>query len=425
MTSGIWRTTRPSSMTIWSAAPGGRKAARTPTRRISPSPLYRIRATHSNETFFAYFPEGVAGPEPAREPIEEAEQVPVVSAEPVSPLLESAPSLEPEAAASDQDFAAVAAETTPPAAEEPSVEAPTGAQAEAASPEEAVPEAAPDGPAVVSALAPEVNAADAEASPAAAFKRVMVVAPTRYGRDLCELQGLVKEPGPVGREDLVRIERVATIEDLRKSEANCERESKAFELCKQKIASRNLPMKLVSAHYLLEEPKVLFYFSAESRVDFRELVKDLVTVFKMRIELRQIGVRDEARVTGGCGVCGRVLCCHGVTDKLVPVSIKMAKDQNLSLNSMKISGPCGRLLCCLAYEYGFYRDARRELPNEGARFQYDGTLFRVVEVNPLAGKVKMAGEDGRVFDMPASRFAYSEGRWQVREEEQDTSSDKK
>ena len=124
-------------------------------------------------------------------------------------------------------------------------------------------------------------------------------------------------------------------------------------------------MKLVSAHYLLEEPKVLFYFSAESRVDFRELVKDLVSVFKIRIELRQIGVRDEARVTGGCGVCGRVLCCHGVTDKLVPVSIKMAKDQNLSLNSMKISGPCGRLLCCLAYEYGFYRDARRELPGRG------------------------------------------------------------
>jgi len=246
----------------------------------------------------------------------------------------------------------------------------------------------------------------------------MVVAPTRYGRDLCELQGEVVAPGPIGRDELVRIERVATPEDLRKAEANRERERKAFDLCRQKIAARNLPMKLVSAHYLLEEPKVLFYFSAESRVDFRELVKDLVSVFKMRIELRQIGVRDEARVTGGCGVCGRVLCCHGVTDKLTPVSIKMAKDQNLSLNSMKISGPCGRLLCCLAYEYGFYRDARRELPNEGARFQYDGTLFRVIEVNPLAGKVKMAGEDGRLLDMPAARFTYSEGRWQVREEKE-------
>jgi cell fate regulator YaaT (PSP1 superfamily) len=248
----------------------------------------------------------------------------------------------------------------------------------------------------------------------------MVVVPTRYGRDLCELQGRVLDLGSIGRDEVVKIERVATEEDLKKAEANKERERKAFETCRQKIASRNLPMKLVSAHYLLEEPKVLFYFSAESRVDFRELVKDLVAVFKMRIELRQIGVRDEARVTGGCGVCGRVLCCHGVTDKLVPVSIKMAKDQNLSLNSMKISGPCGRLLCCLAYEYGFYRDARRELPSEGARFPFDGTLFRVIEVNPLSGTVKAAGEDGRLLDMSAARFEYAEGRWRVREEEQPT-----
>jgi cell fate regulator YaaT (PSP1 superfamily) len=108
-----------------------------------------------------------------------------------------------------------------------------------------------------------------------------------------------------------------------------------------------------------------------------------------------------------------------VTDKLVPVSIKMAKDQNLSLNSMKISGPCGRLLCCLAYEYGFYRDARREMPSEGVRFQYDGVLFRIIEVNALSGSVKMSGEDGRLLDMPASRFAYSEGKWQVKEEEKE------
>ncbi len=250
-------------------------------------------------------------------------------------------------------------------------------------------------------------------------KRRMVVVPTRYGRDVCELQGVVEDPGQIGKDEIVPIERIATEDDLRKVEANREREKKAFETCKQKIAARNLPMKLVSAHYLLEEPKVLFYFSAESRVDFRELVKDLVAVFKIRIELRQIGVRDEARVTGGCGVCGRVLCCHGVTDKLVPVSIKMAKDQNLSLNSMKISGPCGRLLCCLAYEYGFYREARYGLPGEGARFQYDGALFRVIEVNALAGSVKMAGEDGRLLDMPAACFAYSEGKWHVKEEEKD------
>ena len=377
-----------------------------------PSPLYRIRATHSNETFFAYFPEGVKPPEPARSaaPAAEAEAEAPAPGEAVAPN-------------------ALAETDAAPSHDAPSTEAPGASPAEAASPEEppapagAAPveepraEAAPAGESPAAPEGREAAAAPAAGSPPPGG-RVMVVAPTRYGRDLCELQGLVRDPGPLGREDLVRIERVATPEDLRKSEANRERERKAFELCRQKILVRDLPMKLVAAHYLLEEPKVLFYFSAESRVDFRELVKDLVSVFKMRIELRQIGVRDEARVTGGCGVCGRVLCCHGVTDKLTPVSIKMAKDQNLSLNSMKISGPCGRLLCCLAYEYGFYRDARRELPNEGARFQYDGTLFRVVEVNPLAGKVRMAGEDGRVLDMSAARFAYSEGRWQVREEKE-------
>jgi len=300
--------------------------------RELPRPLYRIKAPHSNETFYAYFP-------------------PVV------------------AAATD------------------------GASGDLP-------------PAQIPAVGP----------------RAYVVVPTRYGRDVCELQGIIVEPGQIGKDEVVPIERIATADDLRKVEANRERERKAFETCKQKIAARNLPMKLVSAHYLLEEPKVLFYFSAESRVDFRELVKDLVSVFKIRIELRQIGVRDEARVTGGCGVCGRVLCCHGVTDKLTPVSIKMAKDQNLSLNSMKISGPCGRLLCCLAYEYGFYRDARRELPNEGARFQYDGVPFRVIEVNALSGSVKMAGEDGRLLDMPASRFTHVDGKWQVKpEEEKDTS----
>ena len=245
----------------------------------------------------------------------------------------------------------------------------------------------------------------------------IVVAPTRYGKDLCLVQGQVGRPGRLAADELLKIDRLASKDDLAKAEANEEKAKKAFETCHQKIDSRGLPMKLVSAHYLLEEAKILFFFSAESRVDFRELVKDLVSVFKTRIELRQIGVRDEARVLGGCGVCGRVLCCHGVSDKLMPVSIKMAKDQNLSLNSMKISGPCGRLLCCLAYEYGFYRDARRELPGEGVRFPYDGTLFRVIEVNALSGNVKAAGEDGRSLEMPASRFVHSEGKWKVRDED--------
>lgn len=350
--------------------------------RDLPRPLYRIKAPHSNETFYAYFPQAPKGQRPE---------------------LHQAGREEP---------------AEPPVAVE-------GAIAAATAEAEAVGKAAIEAPAAEPVAGGGRAYADPGADDASAVEKALglveartrVVVPTRYGRDVCELQGVVEAPGQVGKDEIVAIERIATEDDLRKVEANREKEKKAFDACRQKIAARNLPMKLVSAHYLLEEPKVLFYFSAESRVDFRELVKDLVAVFKIRIELRQIGVRDEARVTGGCGVCGRVLCCHGVTDKLVPVSIKMAKDQNLSLNSMKISGPCGRLLCCLAYEYGFYRDARRELPGEGARFQYDGVPFRVIEVNALSGSVKMAGEDGRLLDMPAARFGYSEGKWHVKEDE--------
>ena len=158
---------------------------------------------------------------------------------------------------------------------------------------------------------------------------------------------------------------------------------------------------------------MLFFFSAEKRVDFRELVKDLVSVFKMRIELRQIGVRDESRITGGLGICGRPYCCNAVSDKLRPVSIRMAKDQNLSLNSMKISGQCGRLLCCLSYEYDWYAEARKKLPNEGLKIFYDGTNFRVTEVNPLTAFVKMSGEDGRVLEIAASRFINSDGHWRI------------
>ncbi len=383
-----------------------------------PSPLYRIRTIHSNETFFAWFGEepaaggAVPGNAVPGEKIEgeEAGAPPTVavSGEPAA----AAPS---EEEAGDLSCGALTGPEAEDSAENRHTETGLGS----------IPEAEIlHGQRVQAMAAGQAAEPDADRTPTMRhFLETgilptggMVVAPTRYGRDLCEVQGIIRDLGVVNADEVVEIDRIATAEDLRRHEANLVKEATAFELCRQKISSRNLAMKLVSAHYLLEEPKVLFYFSAESRVDFRELVKDLVSNFKMRIELRQIGVRDEARVTGGCGVCGRVLCCHGVSDKLTPVSIKMAKDQNLSLNSLKISGPCGRLLCCLAYEYNFYRDARRELPNEGARFTYEGVLFRVIEVNALASTVKMAGEDGRILDMPAARFKYSEGRWQVREQ---------
>ena len=172
----------------------------------------------------------------------------------------------------------------------------------------------------------------------------LLVVNTRYGGDIARVLGPVQEENSASWDQEREVLRVAADADVARFEDNLRREEEAFEVCRQKIDSHGLAMKLVSSHYVLDEPKILFFFTAESRVDFRDLVKDLVSEFRMRIELRQIGVRDDSRVLGGTGVCGRVLCCHGLTDKLRPVSIKMAKVQNLSLNSMKISGPGGRRL---------------------------------------------------------------------------------
>jgi cell fate regulator YaaT (PSP1 superfamily) len=241
----------------------------------------------------------------------------------------------------------------------------------------------------------------------------MVLVPTRYGRDLAQVIGPVPRNALPPSSGIARIERPASKDDLELAQINGQREEEAFRVCKEKIISRRLDMKLVSVHYLLEEPKILFFFTAESRVDFRDLVKDLVNIFKMRIELRQIGVRDESRVIGGLGICGRAYCCHAVSDKLKPVSIKMAKDQNLSLNSMKISGPCGRLLCCLAYEHLFYGEQRRLIPPEGARISHEGAVWKVTEVNIVLGQVKLSGEDGRLMQLPGSAFERAEGRWRI------------
>ncbi|MFP3091061.1 hypothetical protein LQZ21_12125 [Treponema sp. TIM-1] len=242
----------------------------------------------------------------------------------------------------------------------------------------------------------------------------MVMVPTRYGRDLAQIIGPIRRRENQIISELARIERPASPEDLDKAETNRQQEQEAFRICREKIEAHNLEMKLVSVHYLLEEPKILFFFTAESRIDFRELVKDLVSIFKTRIELRQIGVRDESRVVGGLGVCGRGYCCHMVSDKLKPVSIKMAKDQNLSLNSMKISGPCGRLLCCLAYEHCFYGEQRRLFPPEGCKISYDGELWKILEVNIVVGRVKLVTEDGRQIQMTATDFEKNEGRWSIK-----------
>lgn len=240
-----------------------------------------------------------------------------------------------------------------------------------------------------------------------------VMVPTRYGKDLAKIMGRVRVPIGIKPDDVVVIERKASENDLARSAEFREKEAHSFSVFREKVAQHRLDMKLIAAHYLLDEPKILFFFSAENRVDFRDLVKDLVSIFKMRIELRQIGVRDESRITGGLGVCGRSYCCHAVTDKLRPVSIRMAKDQNLSLNSLKISGQCGRLLCCLAYEHEWYSEERKSLPNEGIRLHYDDSNFRVTEVNPLTRMVRLLGEDGRMIDIPSSRMSRVDGKWRI------------
>ena len=184
--------------------------------------------------------------------------------------------------------------------------------------------------------------------------------------------------------------RVATADDVRREERNREKEKEALAICLEKVQKHGLEMKLIDAEYTFDNNKVLFYFTADGRVNFRELVKDLASVFKTRIELRQIGVRDETKILGGVGICGRVLCCHSYLSDFAPVSIKMAKEQNLSLNPSKISGTCGRLMCCLKNEEETYEYLNSKLPNVGDYVTAeDGTKGEVHSVNVLRQTVKV------------------------------------
>ncbi len=180
---------------------------------------------------------------------------------------------------------------------------------------------------------------------------------------------------------LKQVIRIATEEDKKIVEDNKKAAKKAFHICNEKIAEHGLEMKLVDVEYTFDRNKVLFYFTADGRIDFRELVKDLAAIFRTRIELRQIGVRDEAKMLGGIGPCGRILCCSSFLGDFEPVSIKMAKDQSLSLNPAKISGLCGRLMCCLKYENEMYEEAKKELPDIGKRINTPLGQGKVVGLN--------------------------------------------
>ena len=215
------------------------------------------------------------------------------------------------------------------------------------------------------------------------------------------------------------VSRQATSKDLKQIEKNKEREEKAFEICLEKIEKRKLPMKLINVEYTFDMNKIIFFFTADGRIDFRELVKDLATIFRTRIELRQVGVRDEAKVLNGIGACGRPLCCSNFLGDFTPVSIRMAKDQNLSLNPTKISGVCGRLMCCLNYEDDLYKKGgdlyvkkeRTQSPQDiappgiGKEVVTDEGIGKVLKVNHHKHTVKVQLEAGRTIDLKWSEVA--------------------
>ncbi len=212
-----------------------------------------------------------------------------------------------------------------------------------------------------------------------------------------EMGTVLMEPREISGENVVQplkpVSRVATEADEKTAARNHAREKDAFSICLEKIAKHRLEMKLVDAEYTFDNNKLLFYFTADGRIDFRELVKDLASVFRTRIELRQIGVRDETKIMGGIGICGRPLCCHTYLTEFAPVSIKMAKEQNLSLNPTKISGVCGRLMCCLKNEEETYEYLNSRLPGTGDRVTTnDGLRGEVSSVSVLRQTVKVLVE---------------------------------
>ena len=209
---------------------------------------------------------------------------------------------------------------------------------------------------------------------------------------------------------LKQVLRVANEKDDEQEKNNKKKEKEAYRVCLEKIRKHKLDMKLIDAEYTFDNNKVLFYFTADGRIDFRELVKDLASVFKTRIELRQIGVRDETKILGGIGSCGRPLCCHTHLSEFVPVSIKMAKEQNLSLNPTKISGVCGRLMCCLKHEEETYEELNKQLPNVGDMVHCpEGVKGEVHSVNVLRQLVKVVVEENdekEIREYPANQIRF-------------------
>ena len=208
---------------------------------------------------------------------------------------------------------------------------------------------------------------------------------------------------------IFNILRIANEKDLEQHKINTKDAVEAFKICKEKVNNHNLDLKLISSYYFLDRAKLLFEFIAEERIDFRELVKDLAAHFKTRIELRQIGVRDEARSIGGCGICGRELCCKVIKGKFETITIKMAKEQGMLLNTIKISGQCGRLMCCLAHEYKAYCSLKKDLPKVGTKLVFNSVPAVIKELNPLNKKLLIETEDKRLIYINVSDLKTEEG----------------
>lgn len=211
---------------------------------------------------------------------------------------------------------------------------------------------------------------------------------------------ILTEPFDTEKEGLKKITRKATDEEVSEYFSLKEKEQYALDFCKQRIKEMALPMKLLCAEYLFGGTKLLFYFVSESRVDFRELVKELAKEFKIRIELRQVGVRDEAKIIGGLGNCGNVVCCRKFLNNFSIVSIKMVKEQSLALNPAKISGICGRLMCCLAYEYEMYVNYKKDFPKLGKRITIPQGEGKIVKHNTLSSTVTIKLDDGKEITLP-------------------------
>ena len=217
-----------------------------------------------------------------------------------------------------------------------------------------------------------------------------VIVETTRGVECGEVvKGVQELPDSACPKNVKPILRMADGVDIRRMRQNREDEKRAYRTCQDCIARRGLEMKLVEAEYTLDRSKIMFYFTADGRVDFRELVKELAGIFRTRIELRQIGVRDESKMLGGLGVCGQVFCCSRFLKDFQPVSIKMAKEQGLSLNPTKISGACGRLMCCLSYEQSAYEDLNSILPTVGSTVRTPDGVGTVLEVNPISGYLRV------------------------------------